>query len=83
MFCIPMLAADAPLWLRYPAISPEGNIIAFCYKDDIFKVPSDGGVAQAITSSPSSDIRPVWSPDGKYIAFASERFGSFDIFIVP
>ncbi len=75
-------AGDAPLWMRYPAISPDGKTIAFCYQGDIFTVPTTGGKATQITSNPAFDTRPVWSPDGKRIAFASSRTGLFDIYIV-
>ena len=40
--------ADTPLWLRYPAISPDGSKIAFCYQGDIFTVPAAGG--QTVTA---------------------------------
>lgn len=36
-------AQENPLWMRYPAISPDGKTIAFCYKGDIFLVSSEGG----------------------------------------
>ena len=32
--------ADTPMWMRYARISPDGNKIAFCYKGDIYVVPS-------------------------------------------
>jgi Tol biopolymer transport system component/C-terminal processing protease CtpA/Prc len=73
---------NAPLWMRYPAISPNGEFIAFCYKGDIFKVPSKGGEAIQLTSNPAYDYMPVWSPDGSHIAFASNRYGNFDIYVV-
>ncbi|MBN2430928.1 MAG: PD40 domain-containing protein [Acidobacteria bacterium] len=76
-------AADAPLWLRYPAISPDGQTIVFSYQDDIYTVPATGGPAVPLTMSPAYDFNPVWSPDGKSIAFASDRYGNFDIFIMP
>ena len=76
-------AADHPSWLRYPAISPDGTTIVFSYKDDIYKVPATGGTAVALTTNPAYDFNPIWSPDGKYVAFASDRYGNFDIFIVP
>lgn len=75
-------AAEAPLWLRNSAISPDGKTVAFTYMGDIFTVPVSGGQAHQITSDPAYDSRPVWSPDGKHIAFASNRKGSLDIFIV-
>lgn len=57
--------------MRYPAISPDGKTIAFCYKGDIFLVSSEGGRATQLTTHPAYDSRPVWSPDGKTIAFTS------------
>jgi C-terminal processing protease CtpA/Prc/Tol biopolymer transport system component len=72
-----------PLWLRYPSISPDGKTIAFGYKGDIYKVPSSGGDAIPITLHEAYDFMPVWSHDGKWIAFASDRFGNFDVFVMP
>jgi len=72
-----------PRWLRNPAISPDGQWIAFEYKGDIFKVPSSGGIATPITITPDYESNPVWSHDGKSIAFASDRYGNFDVFIMP
>lgn len=73
---------ESPLWMRYSAISPDGSTIAFTYKGDIFTVPVAGGQARQITSNAAYDFRPVWSPDGSRIAFASYRMGSADVFIV-
>lgn len=75
--------AVTPLWLRDVKISPDGKMIAFAYKGDIFTVPSAGGTATRLTSLPSYENHPVWSPDGKSIAFASDRNGGQDIFIMP
>ena len=75
-------AQDGPLWMRYPAISPDGKTIAFTYCGDIFTVPADGGRATQLTTHPAHDTRPVWSPDGRQIAFASDRNGGFDVFIM-
>lgn len=74
--------AENPLWLRYPAISPNGETIAFSYKGDIYTVPAKGGKATQLTTHPGHDTRPIWSPDGTQIAFASDRNGNFDIFVM-
>ncbi len=71
-----------PLWLRYGVISPDGENIAFCYRGDIFIVPAEGGDARQLTSHSAYDYKPIWSPDGAKIAFASDRQGSMDIYIV-
>ena len=75
-------AEETPLWMRYCVISPDGGQIAFTYKGDIYTVDTGGGKARQITSSRGYDTHPVWSPDGKSIAFASDREGSMDVFIV-
>ncbi|MEL5893928.1 S41 family peptidase [Bacteroides sp. GD17] len=75
--------ASAPLWMRDVKISPDGTEIAFCYKGDIYKVPAKGGTATQLTTQETYECTPVWSPDGKQIAFASDRYGNFDIFVMP
>jgi tricorn protease len=74
---------DNALWLRNPAISPDGKAIAFGYKGDIYRVDASGGVAVPITIHEAQDMMPVWSHDGKSIAFASDRYGNFDVFVMP
>ena len=76
-------AQSTPLWLRYPAISPDGKTIAFGYKGDIYTVSVNGGVAMPLTIHEAQDMTPVWSHDGKSIAFASDRYGNFDVFVMP
>ncbi len=77
-----IFAQDSPLWLRYPAISPDGNTILFNYQGDIYKVNANGGQAVPITLSESYEYNPVWSHDGQQIAFASDRYGNFDVFVM-
>lgn len=76
-------SAVTPMWLRDVRISPDGTEIAFCYKGDIYKVAASGGEAVQLTTQASYEMMPVWSPDGKQIAFASDRYGSFDVFVMP
>ena len=75
-------SAENAMWLRYPSISPDGKNVAFSYKGDIYLVDSEGGEAVQLTSNTAYDYSPVWSPDGKTVAFASDRYGNFDIFTV-
>ena len=76
-------AQDEALWLRYPAISPDGNTIVFNYKGDIWKVAAEGGKATPMTLHEAHDFQSVWSNDGQQIAFASNRYGNFDIYVMP
>ncbi len=76
-------SAFEPLWLRYPAISPDGGTVVFCYRGDLYRVSADGGLAVPLTVNEAYDFKPVWSPDGSAIAFASDRHGSFDVFVMP
>ncbi len=81
-FSLFTMAQETPSWLRYPAISPDGNTIAFTYMGDIYTVPVGGGTATPLTSHPAHDYMPVWSNDGQHIAFASDRYGNFDIYLI-
>ncbi len=87
LLCLFLSAAafgqDNPLWLRYPAISPDGQTILFSYKGDIYSVSAAGGNAIPLTLSETYEFSPVWSHDGKSIAFASDRYGNFDVFVMP
>lgn len=78
-----MHAQGDPAWLRYPAISPDGRTIVFTYRGDLYRVASTGGTATPLTTHEAMDFMPVWSGDGKQIAFASDRYGNFDVFIMP
>ena len=77
-----VFATESPLWLRNPAISPDGKTVVFTYKGSLYSVPSTGGAAQRLTASGSYNSQPVWSPDGTKIAFSSDREGSDDIFVM-
>ena len=70
-------------WYRHSAISPNGKSILFSYQGDIYSVPVKGGRARPLTLHSAWDGHPVWSHDGKQIAFASDRHGNMDIFVMP
>ena len=82
LFAFPAFSQNDPLWLRYPSISPNGKTILFNYQGDIYKVDATGGQAIPMTLSESYEYNPVWSHDGNQIAFASNRYGNFDVFVM-
>lgn len=75
-------SAEKPLWLRYTSISPSGEEILFTYNADIYKINTAGGTAIPMTLYEGRDFMPVWSPDGSKIAFASDRNGNYDVFVM-
>lgn len=64
------------------ALSPTTNEIAFVSGGDIWTVAANGGEARLLVSHPSMETRPLYSPDGKFLAFNSTRSGNGDIYIM-
>jgi len=75
----PDAAAKAPMY--DPGISPDASEIAFVSGGDIWTAPASGGVAHILISHPATESRPVYSPDGKQLAFVSTRTGGGDIYL--
>ncbi len=77
-----LLSQNNPL-INSPALSPDGKIIAFNYQGDIWTVSKTGENLKRLTIHEAYDTSPVWSVDGKTIAFQSDRFGNNDVFTIP
>jgi Tol biopolymer transport system component len=75
--------AEPIKYARYPALSPDGETIAFTYRGDIWTVSATGGQARRLTVHEAEDIRPQFSPDGQWLAFASRRYNNYDVYIMP
>jgi tricorn protease len=80
---LPTPVASPLVGARSLALSPDGTRIAFSYSGDIWVASSAGGRAVPLTNNVEMEDNPIWSPDGQYIAFASNRYGNWDIFVVP
>lgn len=65
-----------------PDLSPDGKMLVFSKQGDIWRVPSKGGRAVRLTSHHSSDTTPLYSPDGKRIAFVSSRSGTRQVYVM-
>jgi len=77
-----LLLGQEPIrFARTPDISPDGKLVVFSYLGDIWSVETIGGVARPVTMHEAHDYAPCFSPDGKQIAFASNRYGQYDVFV--
>jgi tricorn protease len=65
-----------------PSISPDRGEIAFVSGGDIWTVPSAGGEARLLVSHAATEARPIYSPDGRKLAFMSNRAGNMDIYVL-
>jgi tricorn protease len=64
-----------------PSLSPDAKTVAFVSGGDIWTAPAGGGEARLLVAHPAYDSRPLFSPDGRSLAFISTRTGNGDIYI--
>src|SRR5256884_9157187 len=57
--------------------------VTFSYLGDIWIANEDGTSVQRLTDNRAREIYPRFSPDGRWIAFSSNRYGNYDVFIIP
>jgi tricorn protease len=74
-------AADKPHLYQTPTLSKD--LIAFVYAGDLWTVTREGGRAVRLTNGVGLETSPVFSPDGKTIAFTGDYDGNIDVFTVP
>ena len=75
---------DVSKAVREPGISPAGKRVAFEARGEIFTVPAEHGVVRNLTrSSGVAERYPAWSPDGKSIAYFSDRSGEYELMLRP
>lgn len=65
-----------------PALSPDRSEIALVSGGDIWTVPVAGGEARLLVAHPANDSRPLYSPDGRKLAFVSTRTGGGDLYVL-
>src|SRR5215467_6610022 len=74
--------AEPRAYFTEPSLSPDRKEIAFVSGGDIWTVPATGGVASLLVSHPANEARPLYSPDGRQLAFISSRTGNGDIYLL-
>jgi Tol biopolymer transport system component/imidazolonepropionase-like amidohydrolase len=66
--------------IMHPAVSPDGTQVAFAAVGDLWTMPL-GGSPKRVTHDEWLETDPAWSPDGKFLAFSSDRSGSMNIWV--
>ncbi|MBK1894920.1 S41 family peptidase [Chryseobacterium paridis] len=80
---IQVSAQEKSFFLSSPSLSPDGKTAYFAYDGDIWKVDSNGGNASRVTALDGEEINPRISPDGKWLAFSSNQYGNYDVYLMP
>ena len=75
------LDVDEGTWMSVD-VSPDGRQIVFDLLGDLYLLPIEGGEARTLTSGVEWDMQPRFSPDGKWVAFTSDRSGGDNIWII-
>ncbi len=76
-----ILDGDSPIVrLRYPAISPDGTMLAFSSQGDIWVANVDGSDARRISAHPAREIKPIWMPNSKELLYIGNYADNYDVY---
>ena len=73
--------ASAPLLIGRVAVNQTH--VAFTYAGKIWLVERTGGAARRLTTTPNEETNPVFSPDGRQIAFSRSNGSDWDVYVIP
>ncbi|MGV0845546.1 S41 family peptidase [Empedobacter falsenii] len=83
-FTISQVSAQEKVYFTStPSLSPDAKTVYFSYDGDIWSTDINGGNASRITALEGEEINPRVSPDGKWLAFSSNQYGNYDIYVMP
>ncbi|WP_395650633.1 S41 family peptidase [Brevundimonas sp.] len=75
-------SVEARQSLAEPSLSADGSMIAFVSGGDVWEVEATGGVARLLVTDAATEGRPLYSPDGQFLAFTSTRGGQANIYVL-
>lgn len=78
----PQAAGEVIRLAESPSVSPDGAEVAFAWRGDLWLAPTVGGAARRLTAHPANDRRPRFAPDGRRLAFTSNRSGSDQVYVL-
>ena len=83
-FTISQVSAQEKVYFTStPSLSPDAKTVYFSYDGDIWSTDINGGNASRIIALEGEEINPRVSPDGKWLAFSSNQYGNYDIYVMP
>ncbi len=74
-------AVGAVVGATMPDVHPSGDRLAFVYRGDIWTASISGGLCVRVTRTSTAESHPRWSPDGRLLAFASQRNGRWNLYV--
>ncbi|MCP4215315.1 MAG: peptidase S41 [bacterium] len=83
IMCFGLIRGEAVYFTDTPALSPDGEKIAFSFEGDLWMVNSEGGTAYRLTGMRGNETFPRFSPDGKLLAFSASPEGNNNVYVMP
>src|ERR1700675_588039 len=83
LLVVSVCVGDEKPGLVLPQPTVSATEIVFVYAGDLWSVAREGGAAQRLTAGNGAASRPVFSPDGKEIAFTGNYDGNADVYVIP
>lgn len=85
ILCVTTVRAQSTdvYFTSFPTLTPDGKTVIFSYEGDLWKAEVGNPVASRLTAMQGEEVMPRVSPDGKWLAFSSNQFGNYDVYVMP